>query len=528
MKRITADRSDDSDDSDSSPTSSPTSSESDTEYRECSDGGGNESGSESGNESGGESDDATQEAGLARLREVALQKTDLLALALDVTHKQVGEFVQGALVFSATADFGYLSQHYGFRDRKVVMAKLGVHCNVSDATVEAVVQPVRNSDMSKRINFAQSTLIQLLPKGGALANLIMHPGPALEVIITAHALTAAGIQHEKQQADASEIFEVLFGGRSEYSDAASANVSMDSVMEGLKERVRQWVASAASLSDAAFFRRLILNVAELGKHMGVVRQVLGLSHIPLNVAYMDASYKKGDTKIVHASGQGCVRVQLAGYPVGEWADALGLDTRGTKLRTKGLSLLGVSDKEQVGVYAMSQKQFAIGDLTRAISAFEEACKGSMMCQALRKVGFSDSAPVYPPGTGEQVYIPSAKGWYMHVRNSRAPGVSIALYNAQNVWRLLSRPIRRAAMVTVTIFPGTVINDTGSTNVLAELSDIEMAKMVAIRVYHAASLAHKDQNSPVVKAARSEVHRAKKAFDVERKRARTAKWARLHE
>lgn len=474
-------------------------------------------------DSGCESDSSdTQAAGLRRLHDEALLKKETLCKRLDVTQTEMKPFVSGALVLANEDTLARFASNlhdvYNFyAPLELLLRKLGIHAgDIGNLALHALIEPLRTMDVSGRIEFARTVLMPLLPSGGALANLVMHPGAVLCIIVVAHAVTAARIEHVKQQEGVRDVFSVLFGGESQYSDDATAGLTMDSVLESLHARVQLWVKQSAALDDANFFRRLILNVAELGKDLGRVRTVLGYARkLPINVAFMDNSYMRGDIKLVHKSGNGLLRLQLADVPTGKLATDLGLNPTETRLRIMGLAALG----DETGVVAMAQKPFPLNDPGAALRAFEEATKAPMMSKALSKMVAAETT-IYPGGA------PCIDGAYIHVRDStRSADATIAKYNTENLWRLLGVHASRAKMITVTMVPITAVPERSwgiRALMLPKLTEAELALLTAKRAYTSTLLVHKIQNAPEVKAARKAMKLATKALDSEQKTAPKAR------
>jgi len=493
-----------------------------------------------GEESGAESDSsatsdasATQEAGLTRLRNAALKNGNELAKVVGVTPKEIKTFANGGMAVSVEGDLDRLSWEHNGACTMSLMAKLGVPIrDVSYNSLASVLDPLTEMNVQSRSDFARNELIPLLPHGGSIANLFMHPREAMKIVIAAHALTAGRLECQKQQERVKDVFIAMFGGESQYSDAASANVSMDSVLEGLKPRVVAWVQRANALDDAAFFRRLIHNVGELGKDKSVVRDVLGLTHRPLSVAYMDAAYKKGDPKIVKASGKCMARLQLADYDKGEWTRKLEIDVKNTKLRKKGLACLGTHTEDKyVGVCAMSQSTlFDCNDPGGAIDAIVRASRAPMMKTAQRKLGFRHAEE---PGDDVDPEfhsrVPFTDGCYMHVRYSHSAKTELAKYSGENVWRLFGEPMNQPSLITVTILPEKVIDDSNRyirESVLPDLSCAEKTLLSKRRAYRAILGSHENKQAKEVKEAKSKMNHAKKAVDLERAAAREAKRSRV--
>ena len=342
-----------------------------------------------------EDDDEAQEkheAALMALLQDKIDSVDALCELLGLDTKQLSQFVGAGVILRNISPMEHMSfllmsemidqnpERAEVSDRvyciglceRVLRGLRLMGLETDDLDMEALasaLHPLRHLQLKKRETFLHEAL-KLVPDGGVVCKVLLHLDAAMAIVIGAHAASAARtLAHQKREA-AGALLEVVFGDRhnAEMAEAdplaEQASTTTSDELQIIQNRVLGWIQSANSLSDDAFVRRVMLNIAQLSQKPRALRRakrnIEREQTLPIYKGYYDDLYKyhvDSSAKKRHALAIR-IEVRLPSDNTDGWLDHLKINTTHFRLRYQGQGLLSIQRQGDrpgatAGIAAMS-------------------------------------------------------------------------------------------------------------------------------------------------------------------------------
>jgi len=335
-------------------------------------------------------DEAQQkhEEALEALLNAKIDNVDTLCEMIGIEQSNLSRFVGAAVIMRNIAPLSHMSSllasvnattdnnnsHLNELANRTLSALRIMGLPVQDldaASLSNALRPLNELELQKRESFLNEAL-KYVPDGGAVCKVLLHLNVAMAIVIGAHAASAARTLAQQKREAAGELLEVIFGTRdnAEMADAdplaEQYRTTTNDELGTIHDRVSSWVQSANALSDGAFVRRVMLNIAQLSQTPRALRRaqrnVDRARVLPIYKGHYDATYQHHvDAK---ASKRGALAIRLEvrvpSTNDGGWLDKLKIDTDHFRLRVQGEGFLGIPGsveqqrpRANAGVVAMS-------------------------------------------------------------------------------------------------------------------------------------------------------------------------------
>jgi len=335
-------------------------------------------------------DEAQQkhEETLEALLNAKIDNVDTLCEMIGIEQSDLSRFVGAAMIMrniaplshmssllasantTAGTDNPYLSE---LADRTLSALRImGLPTQDLDAaSLSNALRPLNQLHLQTRESFLNEAL-KYVPDGGVVCKVLLHLDVAMAIVIGAHAASAARTLAQQKREAAGELLEVIFGTR-DHADMADADplaeqyrTTTNDELSTIHDRVGSWVQSANALSDGAFVRRVMLNIAQLSQTPRAFRRaqrnVDRVRVLPIYKGYYDATYQHHvDAKAVKRGALAIrLEVRVPSTNDGGWLDKFKIDTDHFRLRVQGEGFLGIPGNVELqrpranaGVVAMS-------------------------------------------------------------------------------------------------------------------------------------------------------------------------------